>query len=162
MDYTELIKDFVQRTIDILNKYEGANEITLLINSLLALLIVPKERALASLKARNWKLEVGKDCECVDWHDNAGRKRGQYSEFVTQLRHAVAHIQFETESTDESKIRAVVFTSNLYESEKPFVAKLNIAQIIRLAERLSSHVAGNDLRIVGPSYAGYQRSSSID
>ncbi len=162
MDYTELMKDFVQRTINILNKYEGANEVTLLINSLLALLVLPKEKTLASLKARNQKLEVGEDCECVDWHDNVGKKKGQYSEFVTQLRHAVAHIQFETESTDENKIRAVVFKSNPHESERPFVAKLNIAQIIRLAERLSSHVTGNDMKIVGRSYVEYHRSSCID
>ena len=44
MEYTDLKKDLPRRTINILENYTGEYEVTLLINCLTALLILPREK----------------------------------------------------------------------------------------------------------------------
>ena len=44
MQYDTIDYDFIKRTLEIIDEYQGDNDVTLLINCCLGLLILPKEK----------------------------------------------------------------------------------------------------------------------
>jgi hypothetical protein len=112
MGYKDLKKDLPKRTIDILENYEGEYELTLLINCLTALLILPYERFFKPRPEVN--IDIG---NLPDWGlTRAQIKEMPYNlcgynlrEIVKHMRHAVAHMRIDVASNDEHQIDKLIF-----------------------------------------------------
>ncbi|MFZ5809259.1 MAG: HEPN family nuclease [Chloroflexota bacterium] len=147
MEYEIFERDFIVRTLKILNQYETLVmgkvaeseqfEVTLLINCLLGLLVLPKERCYVSIPelSLDQLTEWGLAPEFIQsWGNHPHNlKPEQYCtllEIVQRLRNGVAHTHVKPlgngneitklEFTDRNGFRAVVPVQNL----KIFVTKL--------------------------------------
>ncbi|HEX3035873.1 MAG TPA: HEPN family nuclease [Thermodesulfobacteriota bacterium] len=138
MEYEIFERDFIVRTLRIIQQYEEyvpvsqQFEVTLLINCLLGLLVLPKERCYVDIpdvpinQLEGWGL-------CAD-HIKAGRYHS-LNEIIRGMRNSVAHIRFralgngseitDIEFSDRSEFKAVIPVNCL----KTFVTKL--AQSVR-------------------------------
>lgn len=110
-NYTDFEQDFVMRTMMLIDQYY--NEVvptkpfyeqfnyTLLINCLLGLIVMPKERALKALPADRLTTEI-KSKMGIQNSILPGPKM-TIRELIVKLRHSIAHCDFEVISQDESK-----------------------------------------------------------
>lgn len=124
MEYRDLERDFVSRTLQLLRQYddfvrpavteEESLEETLLINCLVGLLVLPKERwhdrthALPSALA-DWGLPTDTVISWGSCHSCGKEADATLSEFLRRLRNAVCHIRFEPQAR-EGRIAAWRFT----------------------------------------------------
>lgn len=89
------VKDFYQRTLQIVNSYNGEYDVALLINAMVGLLIVPRE---AYFKKNNIPdcfisadlLEKIRNCVKFNLFDDKEQEK-TLKEIITHLRNAVAH-----------------------------------------------------------------------
>jgi hypothetical protein len=110
MGYIDLKKDLPERTIDILEKYEGEYNVTLLINCLTALLILPREMFfdripdvdIQNLHGWGLKEEHAIKVRC----DSCGYN---LKDIVRNMRNALAHMSIDVTSNDERQIDKVKF-----------------------------------------------------
>ena len=99
MQYDTIDYDFIKRTLEIIDEYQGDNDVTLLINCCLGLLILPKERHFDSLPNKQitknkdyWGLtyrSVTTDCECRGY---------KLSNIIRRMRNGVCHFKIETKA----------------------------------------------------------------
>ena len=107
MEYTDFKKDFPKRTINILNDYKGEYDVTFLLNCLLALLVLPKEKFYNNIPEeiqRDWGLtkEHIKKMPC----ESCGYK---LRKIVRHIRNAIVHMRIETTNNDNKNIEIVKF-----------------------------------------------------
>jgi len=132
--------DFMRRTLKVVQDYQGPYDATLLLNSLLGLLIVPKESSLdripqdplAQLAA--WgvsprSIKAFGRCQCGTAHPETLRQ------LVKGLRNAVAHFRFRPLHHDR---KCVGFA---FDDRSGFKAELNLEEMRELTERLATHLA---------------------
>lgn len=90
------VNDFYRRTLQILNAYEGKYDVTLLLNSMLGLLVVPKERFFESKEIPddfiNTKLleQIRKGIK-INLLNGKNNPNNSLKEIVRHLRNAVSH-----------------------------------------------------------------------
>jgi len=151
MDYELFERDFIIRTIDIINKYEKyvpsaeQNEVTLLINCLLGLLILPKERCFV-------KIPTNKISELIDWGltseniINWGKRPNNMDpnhyetllEVVHKMRNSIAHIRIVPHAED-NEIKSLEFSD-----KSGFKAIVPVACLHKFVTKLSESI---DLKI---------------
>jgi hypothetical protein len=133
MEYVDLKKDLPERTIDILEKYEGEYNVTLLINCLTALLILPREIFFDRIpdvdiqNLRGWGLKV-EHVKKVRY-DSCGYN---LRSIVRNMRNALTHMSIDVTSNNERQIDKVRFEDKRAKVEleipvtdlKTFVIKL--------------------------------------
>ena len=89
----EFVKDFVKRT---LHNYEslknGPYEVTLLINSCIGLLIVPKERSLIE-ESKISKVTAQKLKDCME--NNTYNEELTVTNLIRHIRNGISHAKFE-------------------------------------------------------------------
>jgi len=124
MEYPdEFEKEFTQRTLSIVRQYQGAFDATLLINCLVGLLIIPKERSLNRIpeipitQLGEW----GVSPSCIKSFGGVGQ--GIQTSFtlrdvVRKLRNSVAHFRIIPMSLNKQCI-AFNFKDNGFEAEIP-------------------------------------------
>jgi hypothetical protein len=110
--------DFIQRTLRLVEQYEGVKDIfefdeqynhTLLINCLLGLIVLPKEKVLSHVPTM--RLEVMKqDCLLLktEFHPTLKTVR----DLITELRNAVAHFNIDFHSINDSGLIDVIEFKN--------------------------------------------------
>lgn len=112
MKYTNLEIDFVERTLKIMNQYDNCSninndeksEVTLLVNSLLGLIILPKEKSLAFIPKENFIEDIGLINSCITEEFNTLKK------LITALRDSIAHFNIEFTSNDITcEIEKIIF-----------------------------------------------------
>jgi len=95
-----LNKDFIRRTLHIIEHYDGPYGVTLLINCLLGLIVLPKEKDFNGINDSklNFSALGMSEKEIVSWGqiDQAERT---VSRFLRCLRNSVAHLQIESISS---------------------------------------------------------------
>jgi hypothetical protein len=110
MEYKDLKKDLPKRTIDILKNYKGNYEVTLLINCLTALLVLPKERFFNQIpdedicNLQGWGLTKEHMIEV-----RYGSRGYNLREIVRNMRNAIAHMNIDVANNDERQIDKVIF-----------------------------------------------------
>ena len=133
MEYVDLKKDLPERTIDILEKYEGEYNVTLLINCLTALLILPRE--IFSDRIPDVDIQNLHDWGLKEEHvikvrcDSCGYN---LRDIVRSMRNALAHMSIDVTSNNERQIDKVRFEDKRAKVEleipvtdlKTFVIKL--------------------------------------
>jgi HEPN pEK499 p136 len=152
MDYgTDFTMKFMDRTRQIVEAYDesdGPYDATLLLNCLVGLLIVPKEKLLNSIppdppaKFPDWGLNFP-----TAKHRTRRRHRPKpiapnLRSFVTRLRHSVAHFQV------TPKIQNGTVTSFRFTGKRGFDVEMPIYQIKEFTRRLSRHLQEEREKIV--------------
>ena len=95
MQYTDFDNDFIQRTLDILLDYKAPWEVTLLINCLVGLLILPKERLFDKIPDVNIQ-ELTDDWGIKPEHITNIHCRScghKLRNVIRQIRNSVAHMR---------------------------------------------------------------------
>jgi hypothetical protein len=125
MQYDDFNKDFVERTLKIMEAYNGEYKVTLLINCLTGLLILPKEKCYANIPddpiqdlTDDWgvKKEHIKQvrCECCGYN---------LKNVVRCLRNSVAHMKIKAHSEGEdNEITMLEFKDTGFKAEIPIDA----------------------------------------
>lgn len=140
MEYAqEFERDFMRRTLQLVEQYEGPHDATLLLNCLLGLLIVPKEASLTRIP-----LDPVADLEKWGISPTSIRRCGRQNKanpnpetlrgVVHNLRNAVAHFRF---SPQHRGGRVAAFD---FEDDNGFEATVEIAEMRIFVERLARHL----------------------
>ncbi len=113
MDKRLLEKNFVDNTLHILENYDGPYGVTLLVNCLLGLIVLPEERDFNHINERSGIHfhDLGiRDEDIRSWGNIAEDKRTA-SRFLRSMRNSVAHIHIDSISED-GEIRSLLFSDN--------------------------------------------------
>lgn len=100
-------KNFIERTIKIVQEYQQDKEITLLINCMLGLLVFAKEKeyTISSTDYSNWGIKP----EYIDSQYNNGKEMS-IKNVIRHLRNSVCHCNFELkDKIGANKITHVIF-----------------------------------------------------
>ncbi len=140
MEYIDFKKDFPERTIDILDRYSSKEkyDVTLLINCLTALLILPKERFykqipdvdIKNLNGWGLKKEHVLNVSCTACGYNL-------KTIVRYMRNATAHMRIETADDDNRNIGMVRF-----KDLGGFVVEIPVEALRIFVKKLAEHVIG--------------------
>jgi len=139
MEYAkDFEKDFMKRTLEIVREYNGRYDATILVNCLLGLLVVPKERIFDRIPNEDicniakWGIKLdsikkyGK-CSCGDKHPKTLRQ------LVRSLRNSVAHFRI-TPIHADNKVSGYAFKDS-----SGFAAELSLPELSDFVQRLSIH-----------------------
>lgn len=130
---------FMERSLELVQRYEGPYDATLLLNCLLGLLIVPKESCLKSIpcepidELRKWGISPS----AIEDH---GRSNGEDDDprnlrgLVWHLRNAIAHFRFEPRP-DRGEVEAFHF-----HDKSGFRATVQIDELRVFVERLAEQL----------------------
>ena len=144
MNYELFERDFIVRTLDIIRKYEKyvpqkeQFEVTLLINCLLGLLILPKERCYINIPKTKINELIGwglSEEHIISWGDRPRSIDSNYHETVLEvvhkMRNSIAHLRV-IPISDNNEIKSLQFSDRSgFEAIVPveclhkFVAKLS-------------------------------------
>ena len=146
MGYNDFKKDFPERTINILNRNssEEKYDVTLLLNCLLALLVLPKEKFYNNIPEEiqhDWGLtkEHIKKVSC----ETCGYK---LREIVRHLRNAIVHMRIETTNDGNKNIEMVKF-----KDIGGFELEISVINLKTFVIRLVEHVIGRKYSCVSES-----------
>ena len=133
MEYTDFKKDFPKRTIDILNGYKCEYNVTLLLNCLLALLVLPKEKFYDNIPEEippDWGLtkEHIQKVQC----QVCGYK---LKNIVLNMRHAIAHLDVKTTKDYKGNIEKVRF-----KNRSKFIAEIPVGDLKTFVIKLTKYV----------------------
>lgn len=135
---------FMQHTLEIVRDYKGHFDATILINCLLGLLVIPKERFLEAIlldplsKLSKWGINpdsikrIGKKTRK---NKNPDTLRG----FVYDLRNSVAHFRLKPNPATK-KVHSFEFTDR---EEDGFHAVIKLEEMRDFVERLADHLDKN-------------------
>lgn len=129
-------KDFVLRTLHILQNYDGPYGVTLLINCMLGLIVLPKERGYNHIAEPDGIRfsDLGLNEDDVKCWGNVSVKEQTAARFIRCIRNSVAHIQIESISKEGE------ITSLCFNDESGFQAILPIEKIKEMTYRLAEYI----------------------
>lgn len=145
MDYTNLEVDFIERTIKTINQYntflkqnseEESFDVTIYINSLTGLIILPKEKGFLDMYLPNERIET--------WGLRSSVKDESIKtikQLAKQLRHCIAHFDVEFGSTNEKVIDKVIFKDTA--EQKGVIAEFSINDFKIFVELLAEILVTN-------------------
>lgn len=137
MEYDEIEVDFIERTLELICKYKGNYEVTLLINCCLGLLVLPKEKHLESIPKQKipttgslWGLSrdsvTGVGCE------HCGYK---LSNVIRRIRNGICHFHVKTLPDGTGEISKIQI-----KDRGKFKAILSVNGFKELSVSLAEHV----------------------
>lgn len=133
MEYTNSFElDFIQRTLSIMDEYKGEYDATLLMNCLLGLLILPRERLFDNIQNKPLS-------ECSKPISDLGtclNNRCDLKELIRYLRNAVAHFNVKPMSEGHVVV-AFSFKSNGLRALIPLTLLREF--VMELASHLITH-----------------------
>ena len=148
MEYEEQFeRDFMKRTLSLLHDHgepAGPYGATLLLNCLLGLLVVPKEKSFEKIPTdpisdlRKWGISPS-SIKSPRTKAAKNTHPGTIREFVCKLRHAVAHFDV-TPLGQDGKCTGFVF-AGLDE----FTAAIDLGELREFVENLAEHLLSGDL-----------------
>jgi len=140
MEYEhKFTKSFMSRTLEIVNKYDGPYDATLLINCLLGLLVLPKENLLDKLpdvpfdQFDHWGIKqdsIKNHGRCDYGHHHELNLR----QLIRRMRNAVSHFRVEPFQT-AGKVQGFEF-----KDRNGFHAKLTLPELKEFVIKLSEHL----------------------
>ena len=130
---------FMKRSLEIVQTYNGPYDATILLNCLLGLLIVPKERCLKAipLDSIDDLAEWGISPSAIqDFGTTNGKDDDPHTlrGIVWHLRNAVAHFRFEP-GPPTGEVKAFYFSDG-----SGFKARIDLAEMRAFVERLARHL----------------------
>lgn len=133
MKKEKIDKDFVTRTVHIIENYDGPYGVTLLVNCLLGLIILPRERYCENISQKVEFDDLGITNEIKSWGNVPGKERTAF-QAIRCIRNAVAHFRIEL-LTDDGEIQAIRF-----HDQSGFVAEFSIDRLKDFVLRLAAFI----------------------
>lgn len=137
--------DFAKRTLRIIEQYDKAKqpgpenfEVTLLVNCLVGLLILPHERRIEVIpdvgieELREWSIDPS---FIKSWGGKDQRKT--LRQLVRRLRNSVAHFHIEAEGTEQD-IERLKFSD-----QNGFIATIPVANLRAFVKQFASTISGS-------------------
>ena len=132
-NYADLEYQFIERSLALIDQYEDIRpqfpfeeqyNHTLLVNCLLGLIVMPKERVITYIPKRALTGEARREIGLQNsWINNDIRN---LKELIIRLRHSIAHFDIAVESRDDKfLIDEIVFKDNGYE-----IVKIEAAEVL--------------------------------
>ena len=148
-EYKNFEYDFISRTLNILENYDGEYEITSLINNCIGLLILPKallERKLPTDVLNDNKKAYGISRKNINFirTESAQDQFDNYDEYnirnvVTHMRNAISHGHIEQQAIAQGEIESLKFEDFLGKN-KSFEAVLTVSQFKEFAISIAKDV----------------------
>lgn len=132
----EIEKEFVQRTLQILEDYDGPYGVTLLVNCLLGLIVLPKEKDynhISNNKNISFQDLGIEDGDIRSWGKIKEEAR-TVAQFMRCMRNSVAHIHIESIS------EAGEIDSLLFIDKSGFEAVIGIEKVKTVAKKLAEYM----------------------
>lgn len=129
--------DFIDRTVHIIENYTGPYGVTLLINCLLGLIILPKERDYNNISKKLEFCDLGIRHEIKSWGTVPAKERTAFH-VLRCIRNSVAHFQMEM-LWEDGEIRALRF-----HDQAGFVAEFAIDRLKEFVLCLAAFIRGGD------------------
>jgi hypothetical protein len=129
-------KDFVDNTLHILQNYDGRYGVTLLVNCLLGLIVLPKERDYNNISGKDGIhfSDLGiEDSDIRSW-GNIEENQRTAARFLRCMRNSIAHIHIESISS-EGEIESLLFSD-----KSGFEAVLRIEKLADIVVKLAAYV----------------------
>ena len=136
MEEQAIQRDFVDRTIHIIEHYDGPYGVTLLVNCLLGLIVLPKEKDFNHISDRDHIhfFDLGiRENDIKSWGKIEECERTA-ARFLRCLRNSVAHLQIES-ILDDGQIESLRFMDN-----SGFEAVFSIDTLKSILFRLANHI----------------------
>jgi hypothetical protein len=136
MEDKTIAKDFVSRTLHILDNYDGPYGVTLLVNCLLGLIVLPRERGYKHISEKNGIhfSDLGiKESDIICWGKISEQEKSA-TRFLRSMRNAVAHIKIES-ITSEGEIESLHF-----HDESGFEAVFTIETVKQMVRQLADYI----------------------
>lgn len=136
MEYDQIEKDFVIRTLDILEEYSGKHQATLLINCCLGLLVLPREKHQISIPDTELPIEgtlwgLSRDSITVDC-PSCGYV---LSDLVRRIRNGICHFKVRTIPDGSGDIVKLEIRDR-----GQFRVELSLEELTKLTTSLANHV----------------------
>ena len=136
MEYNKIQRDFVSRTLKIVEEYEGENEVTLLINCCLGLLVLPKEKhfnKFPNTEITETKPIWGLTYDSITIDCDSGSYK--LSDIIRRIRNGVCHFKINTISDGSGNISKLEI-----KDMGKFKVVLSVSQLREFIKALSNHV----------------------
>lgn len=135
MEPQKIERDFVTRTLHIIDHYDGPYGVTLLINCLLGLIVLPKERGFSNISRRGRIdfCDLGLDQQAICWGAIVEQEQTA-SRFLQSMRNSVAHTTVESIS-DHGEIESLRFSD-----QSGFEVVLDISVVKEMVKRLAQYI----------------------
>lgn len=143
MEYDpEFAKSFMRRTLELVERYQGPYDATLLVNCLLGLLIVPKESLIETVPPDPfdmlsiWGIEstsILNFGKCDYGHPH----KPNLKQLVRRLRNAVAHFKIDPVHRN-AEVAAFKF-----EDRNGFRAEISLSEMRTFVKKLALHLENN-------------------
>ena len=136
MNYDNIEKDFVRRTLQIVSGYSGEYEVTMLLNCCLGLLVLPKEKHHNSIpddilpvEGYLWGLSRAKvtvKCESCGY---------TLKNIMRRIRNSICHFRITVIADNLNQITSLVFKDT-----GGFKAELSVIELSELTRAFAEHV----------------------
>ena len=135
MEHQVIERDFMTRTLHILDNYQGPYGVTLLINCLLGLIVLPRERGFNKISHRQGIdfCDLGIDPQDICWGQIADQEKTA-SRFLQGMRNSVAHIKIESIS-DQGEIDSLRFRD-----QSGFEVVLSLEKLKEMVMRVAQYI----------------------
>jgi len=136
MENRSIEKEFVQNTLHILQNYRGAYGVTLLVNCLLGLIVLPRERNYNHISEKEMFnfCDLGIEHGDIRSWGNIKKDERTAARFIKCMRNSIAHIQIESISRD-GEIESLLFFEN-----SGFEAVLSIKKLKNIVFKLVEYI----------------------
>lgn len=143
MEYCDINIDFIKRTVDIINDYDGQYEVTLLLNCCTGLLVLPKE--VHNNLIPNLEIPVtGSIWGLKRSYLSFGSQGDDYtlSYIIRRLRNGICHFKVQTLPDGSGNISTLIINdfNGSRSSTDTFKAELPISALKELVNALACHV----------------------
>lgn len=141
MEYQDINKDFIRRTLKIIEDYSGEYEITLLLNCCTGLLVLPKEVYECVIPSTDipasgslWGLKRS--------YLSFGAQGADYrlNDVIRRLRNGICHFKVQTIPDGSGQISTLVIKDSNSSGTSIFEAELPISALKELVKTLAHHV----------------------
>jgi hypothetical protein len=149
-NYRNFELEFVQRTLALITQYEGfiytqpferQYNYTLLVNCLLGLIVMPKEKSFTYLPKERLTNEMKKEMGLMDSIVN--EEITTLQDLIISLRHSIAHFDFEINSNDENFLFDEIIFNNNYNKKGGCIAVIKASEFLPFLRYYSTWLIHN-------------------
>lgn len=145
MEYKDLVRDFIERTLKNLERIEEAlgeeknvYEVTQLINSLLGLIVLPKEKELNKIEDINLEDLESKGWPKLNINGNYGDENSLRG-VIRHLRNAIAHFRVTLESKNGC-LDSIIFEDNCKCKNTKFKCEMEIDSLKHFVKKFAEYM----------------------
>ena len=148
MQYDNFNKDFIERTIDIINDYKGDYDATLYINCCIGLICLPNAKYLYNAPIHDFNngsiygISMQKIAMCKN---SKGKDSYTFKTFIKHMRNSIAHSRVKQSSIVNGEIESLIFTDEK-NGQKNFKCELTIDEFKKLALDYANYIVSQILR----------------